>query len=63
LSSIHGDAKADQILRKFILDPVAREYILLAWLNDDVTLENVEQYAVEPQEEPVSLRYQRRTCA
>lgn len=32
--------KADQILRKFILDSAAREHILLAWLHDDVTLEN-----------------------
>ena len=32
--------KADQVLRKFILDPVAREYILLAWLHDEITLEN-----------------------
>ena len=32
--------KADQILRKFILDPAARERILLAWLHDDVTMDN-----------------------
>ena len=32
--------KADQILRKFILDAVTREHILLAWLHDEVTLEN-----------------------
>ena len=43
--------KADQILRKFILDPVSREYILLAWLNDEVTLENAEHHPTEPQED------------
>jgi len=43
--------KADQILRKFILDPVSREYILLAWLNDEVTLENAEHHATEPQDD------------
>ena len=32
--------KADKILRKFILDPEAREQILLAWLHDEITLEN-----------------------
>ena len=32
--------KADKILRKFILDPEAREHILLAWLHDEITLEN-----------------------
>ena len=41
--------KADQILRKFILDPVAREYILLAWLHDEITLENAA--TVTPPEE------------
>lgn len=30
----------DKILRKFILDPVAREHILLAWFHDEVTWEN-----------------------
>ena len=32
--------KADQILRKFILDPAARERILLAWLHGNVTMDN-----------------------
>ena len=45
--------KADQILRKFILDPVAREYILLAWLNDDVTLENAAKQPKQEEPEPV----------
>lgn len=43
--------KADQILRKFILDPVAREYILLAWLHDDVTLENAASQATSEETE------------
>lgn len=37
--------KMDQILRKFILDSVSRERILLAWLHDDVTLENAAEQA------------------
>ncbi len=37
--------KMDQILRKFILDSVSREHILLAWLHDDVTLENAAEQA------------------
>lgn len=55
--------KADQILRKFILDPVAREYILLAWLHDEITLENAASFPSseetvtnqeeKPDEEPV----------
>ena len=55
--------KADQILRKFILDSVAREYILLAWLHDEITLENAASYPSseetvtnqeeKPDEEPV----------
>ena len=55
--------KADQLLRKFILDPVAREYILLAWLHDEITLENAASFPspekttanpdVESAEEPV----------
>lgn len=55
--------KADQLLRKFILDPVAREYILLAWLHDEITLENAAtvptpeetttNQEAEPAEEPV----------
>lgn len=44
--------KADQILRKFILDPVAREYILLAWIHDEVTLENAAQTASEETDIP-----------
>ncbi len=51
--------KADQILRKFILDPVAREYILLAWLHDEITLENAsslpspEETVTNQEEKPV----------
>ena len=44
--------KADQILRKFILDPVVREYILLAWIHDEVTLENATQSASEETDKP-----------
>ena len=36
--------KADQILRKFILDVDARERILSAWLRDEVTLKNAESF-------------------
>ncbi len=43
--------KADQILRKFILDPTTRNRILLAWLHDEVTLENAENYHEEEQTE------------
>ena len=50
--------KADQILRKFILDPITRNHILLALVHDEVTLENAEDYHEEerdadntPQEE------------
>ena len=42
--------KADQILRKFILDPITRAHILLAWLHDEVTLENAENYHEEERE-------------
>ena len=42
--------KADQILRKFILDPITRTHILLAWLHDEVTLENAENYHEEERE-------------
>ena len=42
--------KADQILRKFILDPITRAHILLAWLHDEVTLENAENYHEEESE-------------
>lgn len=51
--------KADQILRQFILDPVARKHILLAWFYDGVTLENVGQYEekeVEAQPETVATQ-------
>ena len=41
--------KADQILRRFILDPITRTHILLAWLHDEVTLENVEDYEEKEQ--------------
>lgn len=43
--------KADQILRKFILDPITRTHILLAWLHDEVTLENAEDYKEEEHED------------
>lgn len=43
--------KADQILRKFILDPITRTHILLAWLHDEVTLENAEDYKEEERED------------
>lgn len=43
--------KADQILRKFILDPITRTHILTAWLHDEVTLENAEEYHDEEDEE------------
>ena len=43
--------KADQILRKFILDPITRTNILTAWLYDEVTLENAEAYHEEENEE------------
>lgn len=46
--------KADKILRQFILDPVAREHILLAWLHDDVTLENAAQVASGETELPTA---------
>lgn len=36
--------KADQILRDFILYPKKREKILIAWLHDDVTLENADDF-------------------
>lgn len=57
LKKVHGTPcppfmvmpKADQILRMFILDPIARGHILLAWLHDEVTLENAGQV---PQSEP-----------
>jgi len=39
--------KADHILRRFILDPIARKQILLAWLHDEVTLVNAAQYQEE----------------
>ena len=35
---------ADKILRQFILNPAMRSRILLAWINDDVTLDNAESY-------------------
>lgn len=43
--------KADQILRKFILDPITRNYILTAWLHDEVTLDNAEDYNEEESED------------
>lgn len=43
--------KADQILRRFILDSITRNHILLAWLHDEVTLENVEDYHEEEKTE------------
>lgn len=55
--------KADKILREFILNPVAREHILLAWLHDEITLDNAaaaqqtqeesDMPTVEPIDEPV----------
>ena len=36
---------ADKVLRMFILDPAMRSRILLAWINDDVTLDNAEEAA------------------
>lgn len=60
LKKVHGTPcppfmvmpKADQILRMFILDPIARGHILLAWLHDEVTLENAGQ--VPQSETPVT---------
>lgn len=46
--------KADQILRKFILDPAARERILLAWLHDDVTMDNCATPATSEEETPAT---------
>ena len=46
--------KADQILRKFILDPAARERILLAWLHDDVTMDNGATPATTEEETPAT---------
>lgn len=43
--------KADQILRKFILDPITRTRILTAWLHDEGTLENAEEYHDEEDKE------------
>lgn len=43
--------KADQILRKFILDPITRNHILTAWLHDEVTLDNAEDYNEEESED------------
>ena len=43
--------KADQILRKFILDPITRNHILTAWLHDEVTLDNAEDYNEEDSED------------
>lgn len=43
--------KADQILRKFILDPITRIHILTAWLHDEVTLDNAEDYNEEESED------------
>lgn len=43
--------KADQILRKFILDPITRTHILTAWLHDEITLENAEEYHDEEDKE------------
>ncbi len=43
--------KADQILRRFILDPITRIHILTAWLHDEVTLENAEDYHEEERED------------
>lgn len=39
--------RADQTLRKFILDPKARKEILLAWVYDGVTLENAGNFKEE----------------
>lgn len=43
--------KADQILRKFILDTITRNHILTAWLHDEVTLDNAEDYNEEESED------------
>jgi len=43
--------KADQILRKFILDSITRNHILTAWLHDEVTLDNAEDYNEEESED------------
>ena len=50
---------ADTILRRFILEPETREHILLAWLHDDITLENAataipeEETEANQEEKPV----------
>ena len=44
--------KADQILRRFILDPISRENILKAWYYDDVTLLNIESTSAEETTQP-----------
>lgn len=64
LEKIHGTPcpsflvmpKADQILRKFILNPEAREHILQAWLHNEITLDKaiqVSQSESTAAEEPV----------
>ena len=49
--------KADELLRLFILDPEMRERILIAYLNDDLTLETAKAKDEEtaPTETPVEL--------
>ena len=36
--------KADGVLRKFVLDPIARNNILKAWMYDGVTLDNADDF-------------------
>ena len=43
--------KMDKILRMFIMDSVARERILLAWIHDDVILENAAEQAKAKEQE------------
>lgn len=50
--------KADQILRKFILDPITRNHILIAWLHDEVTLDNAEDYHEDETSEDLTQQEQ-----
>lgn len=47
--------KIDEVLRKFILDPIARNQILLAWEYDEVTLDNAKDYQEEAVNSPISV--------